>query len=252
MSADSTCPACGIYFHKWEAAQMQKISAEDVPTQLRDEQLLTGTVSAYWQRYGTTLFTPRPTMSRAAFYGRCAALFFMVYMGWRMAALDYRNPVYDGLAPRAVHMASMPFHEFGHFLMLPFGTFMMFFGGTLFQETIPLALGLAFVLKNRDNFAAAVCLWWAGTGLTHSAAYIYDALYPQLASLFHGEVGGDGHDWIYLLNCFGQLRHAHQWAFVVHKLAVLVMITSVAWGAIVLWRQRDNLDDSMSFRSLDK
>lgn len=230
MPTDGQCPACGIYFHKWVAAQ--KASADDTPVRLSAAQPLTDVALTYWQRYCTTLLMPQSNMRRDAFYGRCAALLFMVAMGWHMAAADYR--IYDILL---VSYTLIPVHEVGHVLMLPFGGFLEAFGGTLFQEAMPLAIGVAFIVKNRDNFSAAVCLWWSGSGLIHSAAYAYSALDEQMVP---SEVGG--HDWVAILEYLGQLHRAHQWGFVVHKLAVLVMSIGVIWGAILLWRQRYELD----------
>lgn len=227
---DGQCSACGIYFHKWVAAQ--KTSADDTPVRLSAAQPLTDAALTYWQRYGATLLMPQSNMSTNVFYGRCAVLLFMVVMGWHMAASDYR--IYTIML---VSYSLIPVHEVGHILMLPFGEFLEAFGGTLFQEAMPLAIGVAFIVRNRDNFAAAVCLWWAGSGLIHSAAYVYDALDEQMVA---SEVGG--HDWVAILEYLGQLHRAHQWGFVVHKLAVLVMIIGVIWGAVLLWRQRDNLD----------
>jgi hypothetical protein len=235
MPSDGQCPACGIYFHKWEAAQ--KALADDAPVRLSAAQSLTDGALTYWQRYGATLLMPQSNMRPEAFYGRCAALLFMVVMGWCMAALDYHVWAFGGMATSAMSYSVVPFHEVGHVLMLPFGEFLEAFGGTLFQEATPLALGVAFIVINRDNFAAAVCLWWSGVGLTRTAAYVYSALDEQMVP---NEAGG--HDWVAILEYLGQLHRAHQWGFVVHKLAVLAMIIGVVWGAIVLRRQRDALD----------
>ena len=59
-----------------------------------------------------------------------------------------------------LHLINLPFHEAGHILFLPFGTFMTAFGGSLMQVLIPVVCAASFV-KREDWFAAAVCGWWA-------------------------------------------------------------------------------------------
>ncbi|MBK7425480.1 MAG: hypothetical protein IPJ48_21655 [Propionivibrio sp.] len=57
-----------------------------------------------------------------------------------------------------------------------------------------------------------------------------------------GHTGEEGpHDWIYLLERFGQLQNAPVWGFVVHKLGALTISAGVAWAAFLLWQQRQNL-----------
>ena len=66
------------------------------------------------------------------------------------------------------------------------GEFMMVVGGSLFQLLLPFGIGVAFYVKQRDPFGAAICLWWTGASFVDLSPYIYDALYPKLTLL-----GGD-------------------------------------------------------------
>lgn len=63
-----------------------------------------------------------------------------------------------------MHNINLAFHEFGHVFFSPFGTLMMFLGGSLFQNFIAFAaLPLAvFTFQQHDNFSAALMLAWCG------------------------------------------------------------------------------------------
>lgn len=230
MPGDGQCPVCEIYFHKWEASQADP-EPDEVAAQRSPNVETPSTFPA-------SLLTPQVGMAPAVFYSRCAALVFIAVWGWRLIAMDFRDGEIGG---SFMHNILLPIHEAGHVLFLPFGEFFTIVGGSLFQLALPLGIAIAFVLRNRDNFAAAVCLWWVGTSFLDLAPYVYDALVPQLIML-GGHTGDDGpHDWIYLLERFGQLQHAPAWGFVVHKLGALMVITGLVWAAFLLWRQRENL-----------
>lgn len=226
MPADGQCPVCEVYFHKWEAAQADLELGEGVAQRSAAVEASSALFAA--------LLTPLPRMAPTVFYSRCAALGFIAFWGWRLIAMDYRDGEIGG---SFMHNILLPIHEAGHVLFLPFGEFLTILGGSFFQLALPFGLAIAFVLKNRDNFAAAVCLSWVGASFLDLAPYVYDALNPQLIML-GGHTGEDGpHDWIYLLECFGQIQHAPAWGFVVHKLGALMVFTGVAWAAFMLWRQ---------------
>ena len=167
------------------------------------------------------------------YYGRAAALLLVAIWGLRLAAADYRFP------PESfsfMHSILLPIHEAGHVFFRLFGEFMTIAGGSLFQLLLPFGIGVAFLVKQRDPFGAAICLWWTGASLVDLAPYIWDALEPQLI-LLGGHTGEDGpHDWIYLLERFGSLKRAHGWGIAAHHLGTLMMIASVGWGAWWLWK----------------
>ena len=114
----------------------------------------------------------------------------------------------------------------------------MVLGGSLFQVAVPLAIGAAFLWRQRDAFGAAMGLWWAGASVVDVAPYIWDSLQPQLI-LIGGHTGEDGpHDWIYLLERLGAMKYAHRWGTTAHHVGTLMMVGGVLWGARWLWRQR--------------
>ena len=145
-----------------------------------------------------------------------------------------------------MHSIVLPIHETGHVIFIPFGEFMTIAGGSIFQVFLPFAIGVAFLLKNRDPFGAAVCLWWTGMSMIDLAPYIYDALQPQLM-LLSGTTGEDGpHDWIYLFEELGGLQHSQRYGRAVHTLGTLVGLLAWTWAALVVWlawQQRNSQSD---------
>ena len=158
------------------------------------------------------------------FYGRCAALALLAVWSWFLFGYDYR----DGeIGASFMHDILLPIHEAGHVLFRPFGEFMMVLGGSLFQLALPFGIGIAFIVKNRDNFGAAIGLWWAGVSMVDLSPYIYDALHPQLTLIGGGT---------------GAIDNAQRWGAFVHACGGLLMLAGLAWGAAMLWRQRRQMD----------
>jgi hypothetical protein len=225
LPASASCPACGLYFFKW-GQPARKPEADEEPV-----------------RGGAGLIEtplrPHEEMDSLSFYGRIAALALLAVWGWFLFGYDYRTAeINDSF----LHNIVLPIHEAGHVLFIPFGEFLTILGGSLLQLALPLGIGIAFILKNRDNFGAAVCLWWTGASLVDLSAYIYDSLHPQML-LLGGHTGEDGpHDWIYLLDTLGQLQRAQGWGAFAHVLGGLIMLAALIWGTLVLSRQRRKLD----------
>ena len=212
----SECPQCGIWFHKWgvtpEAKETEDAHADEA-----------------------SFAEMSPAVDPFRLYGRAAALIFIVVWGVRLAAMDYRNGEING---SFMHNIVLPIHEAGHVFFIPFGEFFTILGGNLFQVALPLAIGTAFLLRQRDGFGAAICLWWAGASVVDVAPYIWDSLNPQLV-LLGGHTGEDGpHDWIYLLGRLGAIKRAHIWGTVAHHVGTLMMLAGIAWGGRWLWQQK--------------
>lgn len=170
-----------------------------------------------------------------SYYGRAFALLLVAVWGWQLGVMDYGDAEING---SFMHAIVLPIHEAGHIFLIPFGEFMTILGGSLFQVALPLGIGAAFLLRQRDPFGAAICLWWAGASMVDLAPYIWDSLDPKLL-LLGGHTGEDGpHDWIYLLERLGVLKHAHGLGVAAHHLGVLMMIGGVGWGGWWLWRWR--------------
>ena len=215
LAEDSECPRCGIWFHKWKEVPV-------VEDGLAPEETMSEAI-------------PAATTDPVSYFGRVAALLFVAIWGLRLAAMDYRDAEINS---SFMHNIVLPIHEAGHVFFMPFGEFLTILGGSFFQVALPLGIGAAFLLRQRDAFGAAICLWWAGASLVDVAPYIWDSINPQLI-LIGGHPGEDGpHDWIYLLERLGALGRAHAWGKAVHHVGTLIMIAGVAWGLHWLWRRR--------------
>lgn len=224
LPASASCPACGIYFFKWQ--QPAQLASEPETRNEYAQATPSGWLAAVLQ--------PLEKIDAISFYGRCIALGLLTLWSGFLFAYDYQ----DGeIGMSFMHNILLPIHEAGHVLFIPFGEFMTILGGSLFQLALPLGIGIAFFIINRDNFGAAIGLWWASVSLIDLSPYIYDALHPQL-TLLGGQTGEDGpHDWIYLLGRLGQLNHAQGWGAFAHAVGGLFMVLALVWAATLLWRQ---------------
>ena len=142
----------------------------------------------------------------------------------------------DFVGASFLHLINLPFHEAGHILFSPFGSFMMSLGGSLTQVLIPLVCAGSFV-KREDWFATAACLWWAGQNLIDLAPYIADARALQLV-LLGGFTGAqvEGHDWEAILTALGWLRYDRSLGYTAHWIGALTMCASVGGAAWITWR----------------
>ena len=219
------CPACGIYMFKWGQAPHASV--------------LSNTDDEYFSEEKgsrlTSLFQPLEEIGTSDFYGRCFALLLLSWWSFYLVGYDYRDGEING---SFMHGILLTIHEAGHVLCRPFGEFVFILGGSLFQFALPFGIGVAFVVVNRDNFGAAIGMWWASVSLLDLSPYIYDALHPQLIML-GGHTGEDGpHDWIYLLGTLGQIRNSQQWGAFVHGIGSVFVVAALVWAAVVIWRQR--------------
>jgi hypothetical protein len=218
------CPVCGIFVFKWGQRPQKSVPSDKHDAVLQQEN----------GGYIAFLLNPLEKMDSVTFYGRCAALLLLIWWSWYLIGYDYRDGEIGG---SFMHNILLPIHEAGHILLIPFGEFMTILGGSLLQLGLPFGIGIAFVVVNRDNFAAAICLWWSSVSLVDLSPYIYDALQPKLI-LLGGHTGEDGpHDWIYLLGTFGQIRNAQHWGSLAHVFGSVLVIASLAWAALILWKQ---------------
>ncbi|TBR13964.1 MAG: hypothetical protein EPO43_09075 [Rugosibacter sp.] len=87
---------------------------------------------------------------------RAAVLLVLLVWG---ACLMMRDVTNGEVFQSCMHNILLVIHEAGHVIFMPFGEFMTIAGGSLFQVLLPLGIGVAFLIRNRDPFGAAVCLW---------------------------------------------------------------------------------------------
>lgn len=183
------------------------------------------------------LFSVSDPGNTLALRGRAAILMVLAVWGLLLilAGIDSNGPGGGWL-----HLINTPFHEAGHIIFRPFGSFVHSLGGTLGQLLVPMICLLVLLFKTRDPVGAAVFLWWFGQNFLDIAPYINDARALQLP-LLGGNVGHSSpygfHDWEYLLTESGLLRYDHALASASHTLGSLVMLLAVVWGGAVLRRQ---------------
>lgn len=119
-----------------------------------------------------------------------ARLAFLVavaaYGAARLASADWWDLLDD---------LNLAVHEAGHVVFMPFGETMMVLGGSLFQVIVPAAF-VAYFIRSRQRYAAAVTTVWVAQSLLNVARYIADARAQELPLL-----GGEDsiHDWWLLL-----------------------------------------------------
>ena len=166
--------------------------------------------------------------------GRLAALIAMALWSVSVGFGRMTDP------PTVLHLSVILFHEAGHVVFAPFGTALGVAGGTLGQLLMPLICGIA-LHRSGDRFGAALCSAWMGLSLVDASIYAYDAADPVLP-LIGGGTGADSfHDFVFLFDRYGQLRHARGWAMFMKAIGVLGALASLAWAAALLVLQRERL-----------
>jgi hypothetical protein len=212
------CAHCGVIFNRYRP--------RPAPAERAD---------TLWERLRERMFQVQPCGDRGLLAVRALFLAFLLVWGIRLLLLSYQG---DALAASFMHWVNLPFHEAGHFVFRPFGSFLHILGGTLGQLLVPLGVAGAFLFEE-DPFGAAVGVWWLGESLMDCAPYINDARARTLL-LLSGETGQEdweGHDWYQILCRLGWLRHDHALAHAAWLLGAALLLAALAWGAWVLWRQ---------------
>lgn len=226
------CLRCGVIFSK-----IRKEHPVDTPA--RESEGIAG--ESLWEG---VLHAPSET-GRLQLLGRGAVLVVLLVWGGKLIISGVNG---NAAGESLLHLVNLPFHEFGHILFRPLGTFFTSLGGTLAQLLIPLICTAVLLLKTRDPFGAAVGLWWFGENFLDIAPYINDARAGELP-LLGGNTGSSSpygfHDWEFLLTETGLLRYDHSLAWLAHVFGSLIMILAVVWAGMVVFRQRRNLSNTV-------
>ena len=155
----------------------------------------------------------------AAMVRRLFTVALLVYGLYDLAHLG-RGTLLDGV--------DLAIHETGHLVFGPFGEFIGFAGGTLFQLIMPLTF-VGYFVRRGDQHAASVALWWVGQNCGHIAVYAADARAQELPL-----VGGGEHDWAYLLGRLGWLRHDQVIGHDLWFAGVALYTVAIVGGLVVL------------------
>lgn len=224
------CPACGIAYEKWQEATDN--SEEHI---VEDSLSITRSKTARFLQFFTYIpeHTDPTTFWGRAFLWCCFALWGGSFI---VGGVDW-----ESVGGSFLHSINLPFHEFGHVLFSPLGRFMMILGGSLFQILMPLIAMLSFSWQMKDNFAAAIMLWWSGQNMIDVAPYIADAKYRSIP-LIRG-LGEESHDWGNLLRMLDMVDSASSIANASFFIGTCTIVFALYWAALLLYRQKQTLLD---------
>jgi len=213
------CRHCGVIFSQYRPRPARPPVAERPP----------------WARLGARMFEIEPAGNPPLLLGRLLLWLVLLVWGIHLLRLPSQGPA---LGESFLHMINLPFHEAGHFVFRPFGSFLHVLGGTLGQLLVPLLVAVA-LLQEDDPFGAAAGIWWLGESFMDCAPYIHDAR-DRVLMLLSGETGQDdweGHDWYQLLSRLGWLKYDHSIARMAWGLGAGLLLAGLVWAGYVLWRQ---------------
>lgn len=232
-NSNSECVRCGVIYDKYYQSlankTVEKNKKEDKES-FASEDTPTNTI---WH----LLFSIPSEVNN--FYFACRTIVFVLLVIWGGRFMF--SSIESNFAGHSfMHLINLPFHEAGHILFRPFGTFITSLGGTLGQMLMPLICLGTLLLKTRDSFGASVTLWWFAQNFFDIAPYINDARSLTLP-LVGGNVGHSSpygfHDWEYILTESGLLRYDHFLAGLAYTAGTVLMIVSFIWAGILLFKQ---------------
>lgn len=127
---------------------------------------------------------------------------------------------------RFLDRVDLVFHEAGHVIFGFFGELIGILGGSLMQVLIP-AIVVVYFLAHRQNYSAAVALFWVAQSLFNVSVYVKDARTRALPLL-----GGEDtlHDWGYILGKLNLLLWDRALGNSIYALGLLLLGASVLGG----------------------
>ncbi len=160
---------------------------------------------------------------------RAPVLLVFLWMLRAYGADPMHSSIFDGV--------NLGFHEAGHAAFSWFGNrILTTAGGTIFQLAIPVLAGIYLLIKQRDPFGAAVCIFWLGTALVGAGVYAADARAQALPLVSpFGPVDVFSHDWTVMLMKFGKLSQDERIGAFLRNSGLTAMAASIASGAWILW-----------------
>jgi hypothetical protein len=233
------CPRCGIVFAKYTKYHAMLTVAGSMPADEHPETEIDEETQGPWylRLHDRLMELPeQPDATKLA--AQALVLAVMVVWGVRLIAYPVMTA---GIMGSFFHAVDLPIHEFGHVLFRPFGEWMMYLGGSLFQCLLPALIGIAFIWKMRDPFGAAFCLWWTAENVLDVAPYIYDAKLMALPLVGEwndavAEMHVLRHDWHNILLPFHAVDSAWMLGNAAHAFGVVLMALSWLWAGTWLWK----------------
>jgi hypothetical protein len=161
--------------------------------------------------------------------GRLLLTVLLAFYGFRLMVHPDMGSLMDSV--------DLPIHETGHLVFAPFGEFIQFLGGTLFQLIMP-SVFVGYFWRRGDKHAASVALWWVAQNFWNISVYVRDARTQALPL-----VGGGEHDWAYLLGRLGWLRYDQAIGRGNWSIGVLLYLVAIGGGLIALTGARASESD---------
>ncbi|MGZ4992062.1 MAG: zinc ribbon domain-containing protein [Methylobacter sp.] len=223
------CPHCGIVFAKYLKYHPEQDAGPDIQAPIvrldADDEA---------ERLARILVHEAEPVTSAYFVGRAIVFAGLILWSWQLIVPSIES---NAVGYSFLHGVNLVFHEAGHLLFRPFGSFITSLGGTLGQLLMPSICTGVLLIKTRDPFGASVSLWWLGENFLDIAPYMNDARAGQLP-LLGGNFGHSApygvHDWQYLLTESGLLQYDHVLAKAAFAAGTVIMLLSLLWGGFLL------------------
>ncbi len=235
------CPSCGIIFHKYLKSNENNNNVPNENINIKfytEEDIKKNSLSGY-------LFYVPEMVDQISLYARIGVLAVIALYGIYLIMGSIES---NRAGETFLHLVNLPFHEFGHILFSPFGAVIHSLGGTLGQLLMPLICMGVLIIKTRDAFGGAVCLWWFGENFLDAAPYINDARSLSLP-LLGGNFGYSSpygfHDWEFILTELNLLKYDHFIASFSYITGSMIMVISIIWGIYLLIKQKRNLAETL-------
>jgi len=163
-----------------------------------------------------------------------------VLFGWLAFYLFFLyEQAAGGEFPNYMNLVFVPVHEGGHLLFRWFGMFISVAGGTFLQLAVPLMLATYFAFVRQPQ-GVAFCMFFHFQQYLPTATYMADARAQVLPLITVGDSDYVIHDWNYLFDKLGVLRHDTQIAAFVRTMGWLGMLATVGW---FVWRSLKKPED---------
>lgn len=236
------CPACGIAYQKWidRHQNTSNASEENHPA---NSEFFSEDVDSEEERFFPRLiasFTATPSAVDPIIFWARVALLVAIAFWWSSMAIHGID--WEVIGGSFMHNINLAFHEFGHVFFSPFGTLMMFLGGSLFQVLLPLIPLAVFSFQQHDNFSAALMLAWCGQSFIDVAPYIRDAKYRALPLV--GGATEVNHDWGNILTMLDAVQSCYTLAKISFGIGIVVMCAGFLWASYMLYLQYQTMQSS--------
>jgi hypothetical protein len=162
-------------------------------------------------------------------YGWAETIFWLLFSA---AFIDYLFDA-NGFVGLVVWVLTIGFHEAGHLICNPFGEFIMFTGGSIWQVLTWVLFTAGMVLFYRRISGALICWSVVGFSLINLSRYIDDARARKMPLLFG--LDSTHHDWWWLLSHTNLLAYDHVFAFITVMIGILVMLSAILMGIGSAW-----------------